>query len=63
MKTVAQFKLKEEIKEQTAAFLKGFHEILPAKSLLTLSDRDLGLILAGVKKVDRKEEEVASEGS
>lgn len=54
VKAMASFKMTEEIKEQIQAFIKGFYEIIPKRSLNYVNEQELGLILSGVKKIDRK---------
>ena len=42
----------KEIETQTEAFMKGFKEIIPYKAIKLINENELGLKLAGVRKID-----------
>jgi len=54
VKARAYYIMAVEIKEQIEAFVYGFYEVLPWRALKYLDQKDLGLILAGNKKIDGK---------
>ncbi|EGD83203.1 ITCH protein [Salpingoeca rosetta] len=49
---VAQWRLSRGIQEQTTAFLKGFHEVIPAEALVAFDERELELLLIGMAEFD-----------
>ena len=42
------------VKDQIDAFLKGFHELIPKKVVGVFTATELGLVIQGLTKVDRK---------
>eukprot|EP00392_Amoebophrya_sp_AT5.2_P009190 g9218.t1 len=51
---MCEFKLFGSVKEQIAAFLAGFHELLPAE-IAIFDDKELELLIAGLPKIDLRD--------
>ena len=45
----------ESISEQTRALLEGLREIIPMDALKLLDEKELGLLISGMPKIDRME--------
>ena len=44
---VADFRLNRRIKQQTDAFIKGFHEIIPLNWLSIFNEREIQMLISG----------------
>eukprot|EP01068_Selenidium_serpulae_P010531 Selendium_serpulae@DN5486_c0_g1_i1.p1 len=49
---MCEHKVQEGVKPQLEAFLKGFHELMPAKLLFIFDDKELELLISGLPKID-----------
>jgi len=49
---ICQMKLKEEISQQTLAFLRGFHLIVPSDFLAVFTSSELQLLISGPSFID-----------
>lgn len=52
VKLVAEHKLSTEIKPQIDAFLRGFHEIVPASLISIFNEQELELLISGMPDID-----------
>ncbi|EGR33680.1 ubiquitin-protein ligase, putative [Ichthyophthirius multifiliis] len=55
VKDFVNYKLTQEIKPQTQAFISGFYDVIHPEGLLFFDERDLGLRLAGQKEINIKD--------
>ena len=52
IKDIARNLMTDNIKDQILAFKKGLHDIIPEQALNRLNEKELGLHLAGMPKLD-----------
>lgn len=54
VKAMAYAKMAKEIESQTEAMIQGIADIIPQDAFSIISEKDLGLRLAGVPNIDSK---------
>jgi len=54
IKNVCNIVMTDSIKEQILAFLEGFDEVIPKETASLLSEKELGLQLAGMPHIESK---------